>query len=293
MQNDLSLYSRFYNAKRIRLFSVAMGHDILTEFERIAARSKCRVGIGVGQLNPHLSRAVVKAKRFADVVLVGNAIETRHEVVETSEPEQRLVEMLVAGTIDAAVRGTISAQKTLQHLKQQTGAKQICRAALISTAEARQFFLLPVGIDEGTSVSERAHLVMKTAELLRVLDVAPTVGVLSGGRSEDKGRNKAVDLTLASAEALTTKLQNANLDATNYNILIEDAVRSSNILVAPDGITGNLIFRTLVFLGGGMGHGAPFFGIPYAFVDTSRSGDAFADAIIIACALNNLAQRRA
>jgi putative methanogen marker protein 4 len=201
--------------------------------------------------------------------------------------------MLVNGTIDAAVRGTISAQTTLQQLKQQTGAKQMCRAALLSTSDARQFFLIPVGIDEGTSMSERAHIVTKTAELLRALGVAPTVGVLSGGRSEDKGRNAAVDLTLASAEALTKQLHNINLDATNYNILIEDAVQSSNILVAPDGITANLIFRTLIFLGGGKGHGAPFFGIPFTFVDTSRSGAAFTDAIIIACALNNLAQRRA
>jgi predicted methyltransferase MtxX (methanogen marker protein 4) len=113
---------------------------------------------------------------------------------------------------------------------------------------------------------------------------------LSGGRSEDKGRTEAVDLTLASAEALTKQLHNVGIDATNYNILIEDAVKSSNILVAPDGVTGNLIFRTLVFLGGGKGHGAPFFGIPYTFVDTSRSGVAFADAIIMASALSNLAE---
>ncbi|MGZ4885872.1 MAG: methanogenesis marker protein Mmp4/MtxX, partial [Halobacteriota archaeon] len=121
------------------------------------------------------------------------------------------------------------------------------------------------------------------------LGVAPTVGVLSGGRSEDEGRTEAVDATLASAEALTNQLQNVGIDATNYNILIEDAVRSSNILVAPDGIIGNLIFRTLIFLGGGKGHGAPFFGIPYTFVDTSRSGASFADAILIASALSNLA----
>ena len=114
--------------------------------------------------------------------------------------------MLVDGTIDAAVRGTISARKTLQQLKEQTGAHQMCRSALLSTSDARQFFLLPVGIDEGTSMSERVHLVVKTAKLLSALSVAPTVGVLSGGRSEDKGRTEAVDLTLASAEALTKRL---------------------------------------------------------------------------------------
>jgi len=267
-----------------------MGQDILKEFARLAARSKSRVGIGVGQYNPYLLRAVAKVNRFSDIVLVGTSEEAGQEVVLTSEPERKLVEMLVDGTIDAAVRGTISAWKTLQELKQQTGAKKMCRSALLSTSDARQFFLLPVGIDEGVSILERTRLVMKTAGLLNTLGVVPTVGVLSGGRSEDKGRTGAVDATLATAEALTKQLQNKGIDATNYNILIEDAVQSSNILVAPDGIIGNLIFRTLVFLGGGKGHGAPFFGIPHTFVDTSRSGAAFADAILIASALSNLEQ---
>jgi putative methanogen marker protein 4 len=267
-----------------------MGQDILREFARLAARSKRRVGIGMGQSNPYLLRAVAKVKRFSNVVLVGNIGEAGQEDVVTSEPEYKLVEMLVDGTIDAAVRGTISARKTLQELKRQTGADQICRSALLSTSDGRQFFVLPVGIDEGLSMLERARLVTKTAELLSALGVTPTVGVLGGGRSEDKGRTEAVDVTLASAEALTKRLQNVGIDATNYDILIEDAVKSSNIIVAPDGIAGNLIFRTLIFLGGGKGHGAPLFGTPYAFVDTSRSGAAFADAIVMASALSNLAQ---
>jgi putative methanogen marker protein 4 len=268
-----------------------MGQDILKEFTRLAARSKSRVGIGVGEYNPALLRSAAEVKRFSDLVFVGNIEETKHEVVVTSDPERKLVEMLVDGSIDAAVRGTISAWKTLQELKQQTGVYQMCRSALLSTSDAQQFFLLPVGIDEGGSMLERARLVIKTAGLLNTLGVAPSVGVLSGGRSEDKGRIEAVDATLATAKALTKHLQNVGIDATNYNILIEDAVQSSNILVAPDGITGNLIFRTLVFLGGGKGHGAPFFGIPHTFVDTSRSGASFADAIIIASALSNLANR--
>jgi putative methanogen marker protein 4 len=268
-----------------------MGQDILKEFTRLAARSKSRVGIGVGEYNPALLRSAADVKRFSDLVFVGNIEETKHEVVVTSDPERKLVEMLVDGSIDAAVRGTISAWKTLQELKQQTGVNQMCRSALLSTSDAQQFFLLPVGIDEGGSMLERARLVIKTARLLNTLGVAPSVGVLSGGRSEDKGRIEAVDATLATAKALTKHLQNVGIDATNYNILIEDAVQSSNILVAPDGIIGNLIFRTLVFLGGGKGHGAPFFGIPHTFVDTSRSGASFADAIIIASALSNLANR--
>jgi len=267
-----------------------MAHDILRKLERCAAQSRSRVGIGVGDANSRLMRGVARAVRFSDVVLVGNVESAGRDVVKTSEPERKLVEMLVDGAIDAAVRGTTSARKTLQYLKLQTGARDICRSALLSTTAGKQFFLLPVGIDEGTSTIARAHLVAETAQLLTELNVRPEVGVLSGGRSEDKGRTEAVDRTLASAQALTEHLCGAGIEATNYNILIEDATESSNILVAPDGVSGNLIFRTLVFLGGGKGHGAPFFGIPYTFVDTSRSGAAFGDAIIMAGALSNLAQ---
>ena len=267
-----------------------MARDILRKLERCAAKSRSRVGIGVGNANSGLMRGVAKAGRFADVVLVGDVERAGPDAVKTPEPELKLVEMLVDGAIDAAVRGTISAQKTLQHLKLRIGARRMGRSALLSTAAGKQFFLLPVGIDEGRSTIARVHLVTETAHLLAALNVRSKVGVLSGGRSEDKGRMEAVDRTLASAEALTEQLRGAGLDATNYNILIEDAAESSNILVAPDGVTGNLIFRTLVFLGGGKGHGAPFFGIPYTFVDTSRSGAAFGDAIIMAGALSNLAQ---
>lgn len=266
-----------------------MGQDILRKLARVAAQSKRRVGIGVGNETAELLHAIERARSFSEVVLVGNVKNAKGHVVRTSEPEQKLVEMLASGNIDAAVRGTISARETIRQLKRQTGARKICRSALLSTAYGQQFFLLPVGIDEGKSTRDRARLVVKTAQLLSRLGVTPKVGILSGGRSEDRGRTKAVDLTLRSAEALTAQLQDLDIDATNYNILLEDAVKSSNVLVAPDGVIGNLMFRTLVFLGGGKGHGAPFFGIQYTFVDTSRSAAAFEDAILVARALSNLA----
>ena len=289
MQKDLSAYQRLCKSHS-KLLKVFMAQDILRKLAQVAAQSKRRVGIGVGNETPELLRAVEKARRFSEVVLVGNAENAGGDVVRASKPEQKLVEMLTSGTIDAAVRGTISARETLKQLKYQTGSRKMCRSALLSTADGQQFFLLPVGIDEGTSTRDRNRLAVKTAQLLSTLGVTPMVGVLSGGRSEDRGRRKAVDLTLKSAEALTKQLQCVGIDAINYNILIEDAVKSSNILVAPDGVVGNLIFRTLVFLGGGKGHGAPFFGIQYTFVDTSRSTAAFEDAIVVARALSNLAQ---
>ncbi len=266
-------------------------NEIFDRFTAIADEKENRVGIGVGpEDTEQLLKALEHARPHAHVVLVGKEKAEGWESVSAEEPERALIELLRDGTIDAAVRGTVSARKTLQILKEQTGLRQVHRAALLSTVEGAQFFLTPVGIDEGNSVRVRATLAIQTAKLLDSLRVAPTIGILSGGRAEDKGRARTVDRTLEHAEQLTRKLSASGLEATNYGILIEEAIQSSNVLVAPDGITGNLIFRTLTLVGGGKGYGAPVLATKYPFVDTSRSGFAFGNAIIMASALSNLAR---
>jgi len=262
--------------------------EIFDRFEALADQSKNKVGLGVGERSVDLLRGIERARCYAHIVLIGAEEIEGWDLIIANEPEKKLVELLMNGTVDALVRGTVSARKALQVLKERAGLRRIRRAALLSTAQGNEFFLTPVGIDEGNSISEQVYLVTKTAELLDSLGITPKVGVLSGGRAEDKGRARAVDRTLKRAEQLTRRLSAAALDTTNYGILIEDAVLSSNVLVAPDGISGNLIFRTLTLLGGGKGHGAPLLGIPYTFVDTSRSGSAFGDAIIVASALSHL-----
>ncbi|MGZ4917076.1 MAG: methanogenesis marker protein Mmp4/MtxX [Halobacteriota archaeon] len=262
--------------------------EIFHRFEVIAEQSKNKVGVGIGEPSVDLMRGIERARYYADILLVGAEEIEGLDLIIAEEPEKKLVELLLNGTIDAAVRGTISARKALQILKEQAGLARTHRAALLSTAQGNEFFLTPVGIDEGSSISEQAYLATKTAELLDSMDITPKVGVLSGGRAEDKGRARAVDRTLERAEQLTRRLSAAAIDTTNYGILIEEAVLSSNVLVAPDGISGNLIFRTLTRLGRGKGYGAPLLGVPYTFVDTSRSGSAFGNAIIVASALSYL-----
>jgi predicted methyltransferase MtxX (methanogen marker protein 4) len=106
------------------------------------------------------------------------------------------------------------------------------------------------------------------------------VGVLSGGRLGDIGRHKQVDSSMADAE-LVARLTGAG----HCEILIEDAIETCGLLIAPDGISGNLVFRTLVFLGGGHGHGAPVVNISKIFVDTSRASPNYTNALLLAVSL--------
>ncbi|MDN7024202.1 phosphotransacetylase [Methanoculleus sp. FWC-SCC1] len=202
-------------------------------------------------------------------------------VVEGDDPGKALVSALMAGTIDAAVRGTLPASSTLAALKQASGVADLVRIALLETAGGRLFFLAPVGVDEGWTISQKIDLVECGRELARKFGLSERVSVLSGGRYGDLGRHPAVDRTLADAE-LVARLTGAD----HAEILIEDAIRDAGLIVAPDGITGNLIFRTLTFLGGGVGHGAPVVNIDKIFVDTSRASPNYAKAILLAESLS-------
>lgn len=263
--------------------------SILTEIERKAKANRARIGIGIGSVSENLIRSVQDAGEYADVVLVGDekqirSMGTKLEFIYSAEPSKKLVELLVNGEIDGAVRGTLSATKTLSALKSSLGLKKLYRIALMETADGTPFFLAPVGIDEGNSVDDKTELVKRGVQHLKRFGIEAKVGILSGGRFEDRGRDKTVDRTLDEAEIVTKRLRDMGINAANYSILIEDAIKEANFIIAPDGISGNLIFRTLVFLGNGHGYGAAVL-MDKVFVDTSRVKDDVSRAIMLASAL--------
>nr|QNO47954.1 hypothetical protein DBNCDMDK_00042 [Methanosarcinales archaeon ANME-2c ERB4] len=269
--------------------------DMIDLIETIRNRAKaCRARVGIGIADDTASKSMISdiesAHRFADVVLIGDENEisatgTDLEVIHSDKPEIELVDRLVGGRIDAAVRGTLGATGTLGYLKSALGVSRLARLALLTTADNVPFFLVPVGIDEGNSVADRVDLVSKSVNAIRRFGITEKVAVLSGGRFEDAGRSEIVDQSLADGEVVAERLCERGIDAKHYGILIEDAIRDANVIVAPDGITGNLIFRTLTFLGGGGGFGAPVLADP-VFVDTSRMKVKFSDAIMLASALS-------
>ncbi|HVP94121.1 MAG TPA: methanogenesis marker protein Mmp4/MtxX [Methanoregulaceae archaeon] len=200
---------------------------------------------------------------------------------ESMCPEEDLVEDLRSGMLRAAIRGTLPANSTLSALKRVFGVDHLERIALLETADGKKFLLAPVGVDEGWSVGEKVIFVKKGREIAGKFGLTERVAVLSGGRIGDVGRNARVDQSLADAE-LVARLSGA----VHREILIEDAILDSGLIIAPDGISGNLIFRTLTFLGAGKGHGAPVVNIDRIFVDTSRASPDYVNAIMLADSLS-------
>jgi putative methanogen marker protein 4 len=199
---------------------------------------------------------------------------------EDPHPEQALVDDLATGKIDAAVRGTLPSSTTLKALKKAMGVDHLERIALLETVQGKKFLLAPVGVDEGWTVAEKLELIKKGRIIAKKFGLPQKTGILSGGRLGDIGRHPQVDASMAAAE-LVARLG----DATHCEILIEDAVETCGLIIAPDGISGNLVFRTLTFLGGGHGHGAPVVNISRIFVDSSRASPNYANALLLAASL--------
>lgn len=245
------------------------------------------IGIGIGADAAKVIDSACRVHIPCDIVcygLPGTAKippgHPRVRMAESKTPEAALVSDLMSGAIDVAVRGTLPANATLQALKTAAGVDHLERIALLETAGGKKFLFAPVGIDEGWTVADKLALIEKGRAIARRFDLPEKVGVLSGGRLGDIGRHAIVDRSMADAE-LVAKLG----DAVHCEILIEDAIESCGLIIAPDGISGNLVFRTLVFLGAGHAHGAPVVNIARLFVDTSRAQPDYTNALLLAASL--------
>lgn len=201
-------------------------------------------------------------------------------VLEHPHPEQALIDDLASGKIDAAVRGTLPSSATLRALKKAMGVDHLERIALLETVRGKKFLLTPVGVDEGWTVAEKCELIQKGRKIAKKFGLPEKTCILSGGRLGDIGRHPQVDASMAEAE-LVARLTGA----THCEILIEDAIGTCGLIIAPDGISGNLVFRTLTFLGGGHGHGAPVVNISRIFVDSSRASPDYTNALLLAASL--------
>ncbi|MBZ3936338.1 methyltransferase [Methanimicrococcus blatticola] len=265
--------------------------------EKIAVSKHATIAMGVRDPDPETVKcaAVAVEKKYANVILVGDKAEIEKasriyyklredevlslpfQIIDTAVPEDELVSLLVSGEVDAAIRGTAKASDSLSNLKKACHINKIHRIAILLAKDENPHFFAPVGIDEGTTIEDKVEFICLGTHLLKRLGVAPHVGLIS--TPDEAGR-------LEAAEIVRIITEEKKLHVVDYKLDLEEAFEHSNYILAPNGITGNLIFRGLTFLGGGDGLGAPILMDRHVFVDTSRSAGHYTKAIMVASALS-------
>lgn len=229
-----------------------------------------RVGIGRGTDSGNVERSVLAMDG--------------HDVVIYDDPYE-LTDDLANGNIDAAVRGDMSSSMLLPILRSKLNLPALERVVFLEPMGGKLIIMAPVGIDEGWTDEQRISLAKRSADLARKVGMGSKIAIMSGGRCEDVGRCKVVDRSIESARAIAKQLVLEGYDAYHSQILIENAVDEADIVIAPEGITGNIIFRTLHFIGGAKALGAPVVNSDKVFIDTSRAKTDYRDSIALAMRL--------
>jgi len=233
-----------------------------------------KVGIGLADRKATIDESVKIAEEnnYAEVVIFETADE--------------LLNALGNNEINGAVRGTLSATDVVKSLRSVFGIDHLMRLACLKLPLADKYiFVAPVGIDEGLNIDQKLEFIKLGNDFIKKLDIEPSIGILASGRPEDRDRSPEIAEALEDADKIVELARGKNIDVDNYGILIEEAVQNCNFIIMPDGVTGNLIFRTLYFLGGAVAIGAPVLNLPKIFIDTSRSKRSYVESIAFASGL--------
>lgn len=183
--------------------------------------------------------------------------------------DKDLVKAVLDDKIDGVVRGSLPASNIMRELKE--NYPNISRATYVN-GDKYEFLLTPVGIDEGETVEERFAIVENCIDFLERLGKTPKIAILAEGREDDFGRGDEVSKSITESKKLTKLIEEkTSAEVKNYYILVEKAINDNcNVIIAPNGRVGNIIFRTLVLLNSWPSYGAVTFGMDKIYIDTSR-----------------------
>ena len=202
--------------------------------------------------------------------------------------DKDMVQAVLDDKIHGVVRGSLPASNIMKELK--AVYPNITRATYVNGDEY-EFLLTPVGIDEGKTVEDRLNIVKNCIDFLKRLGKTPKIAVLAEGRKDDFGRGPEVSQSITDSEKLTELIkENTDEEVENYYILVEKAIKDGcNVIVAPNGRVGNIIFRTLVLLNSWPSYGAITFGMDKIYIDTSRdqSIEGYVRSLTLAYELDN------
>ena len=269
---------------------------ILEKFTSLAKGKEGNIGIGLGEDKTHNLKILNAALSFikdnkANTHIFGDKTQINHlsnevgyqenksriTLIKCEDSEDVIIDSLNEGKIDAIVRGSLSSSKFLKNVKNKLKISEINRLTLLEAFDGFQFFYGPVGIDECNNFEKKVAFIKMAIKVLNSLSINPKISILSGGRASDAGRDAHVDETIKIAEEVVKHFKNENSDTSisisHDEILIENAIeKKANLIIAPEGISGNLIYRTLVHLGSGKAYGAIYMDINRIIIDTSRVG---------------------
>ncbi|MDY0266810.1 MAG: hypothetical protein RBQ94_04100 [Methanimicrococcus sp.] len=137
-------------------------------------------------------------------------------------------------------------------IKEEERVSDIFRLSVFLTNKNKLLFSAPSGPSVSKNLNDLEFCAKAGVFVIQKLGIRPSIGIISGGRCGDLGRNKIVDQTLRDAEALERKLKKDGIFAKHHTILIEEAVKEVNFLILPDSLSGEMVLKSVTGIGNGI-----------------------------------------
>lgn len=262
--------------------------DFLTQ----APHPSLRLGICVESMSPEQKAGLELAARQCDLTIFGDvgpvAGTTRHS--GAGDPSAAMIEAFQTNAIDAFVRGVNDDFTFQRKFCEAMECGPLLRLSILGPASGGPFALGPVSAAEANGREGRLHYAHRAAQLLEAFGVAPVVAVMAGCRSGSRDLSAANRASWDEAEDLVMELRARGVTACNVGIELERAVAVANFVLPVNGLVGNQIYRSVVFLGGGSVLAVPAFASTGALVDVcyednSRNESGFVQHIRAAAAV--------
>lgn len=187
--------------------------------------------------------------------------------IKIARTNEELLNYLNNPEIDGVIRGSLESNIIMDLKKKYP---HIFRSSILEK-DGHKFMLTPVGIDECDTIKAKKTIIRECSRIIKQTGHTPKIALISGGRKQDKGRSPKIDHSIDECEQIVQDLKD-ECNIKHYYILIEEAIKDhANVIIAPDGISGNIIFRSLVLVAGIKSYGALTLKQEKLFIDTSRS----------------------
>jgi len=257
---------------------------------KFAQLRRVRVGLGMTRPTDKIMAYLEKTKQFCDPVLVGKAVPGFESIV-SDHPHETLFDILKENNVEAIIRGQVKASPFRDCFNSYYDGKIDPGDAFVSVledSEGRIFLLSPVTNNRGWIKEDKIMLINASAGLLGKLGMPVKIGILCFTREEDLSYDKDfIKETFREANEIVD-LFKEKYDIKNYGIDFEIALAEGcNIIIEPNGGTGNQVLRTLVYLDAVRNYGIPLLNADRVILESMHNLEDFLDHLLLAAALVN------
>lgn len=235
-----------------------MADSVYQRILRLSKAKKNKIAVGVLHDYPVSVAALKKVKRYMDITVVGPK-EIKGFTYVHSTNANDLVRLATQKKVDAVFRGNFDAVEVYDalhaELKFTHSVEMVAPVVLrgvrsIKERMDKMVTVLPVSPSNDGVLYNKIKNIDANIAFWESFGVKPVIGILSAGKPTDIMEGiGAIDKTLTEAEFLVNWYTKKGYVAKHFNHQVEYASLESDILVYPNGITGNQGFRAMIFFG--------------------------------------------